>query len=303
MIPRLLAVFLAAASAACVASRAPQPPPGDGPALSATGGPFELSIHERRVDSRSSPATGEIPPVEQELLIRLYGHAAQHGGIHTFFADSLALESRKPFVYTTFMSADTVYYESGQGRNVVDRRDSPELESMLGCLFGGTAVGITTNEYGAPDSVTNPAAACGSGEYGRINAGVTLSAFFAGSGGHGRRWRARRPVPSFSGTGYHPEIDYLYRIVETTDESVRVSVAADTTVSDVDFTMKNGEVVMIASNRFRVGGTLLVGRDGGLARSGELRIREEQTLVRQNAGGQIIRRTGEYTVRFSLVVQ
>jgi hypothetical protein len=300
MITRIVSALLIALLCACGTSRTPQTgatDPATGPVSERF---FQLLIHEMRTDSRRSPATGQVPPVEQELVLRLSGRVVDDGPVITFFADSLAVEGKKPFPYQTFMSADTIYYLTETGPGAINRTGSAGLDSMLNCLFGGITVRIRTGGDGLPDSVLDAAAGCGSGEYSRLNAAVTLASFVPGWRDGSRRWRVQRPVPSYSGTGYHPEVVFLYRSSGSQSDNRRVSVTADTTVTDVAHTMKNGEVVTIASDRFRVGGTMAAGAGGGPLASGELRIREEQTLVRINAGGQIIDRLGEYTIRLSL---
>ena len=309
---RLVLFLLALGVTACGVSRAPQPDNNTPPDTASDPAPrervFLLSIHETRVDSRRSPATGEIPSVDLELVLRMYGRTTRDtraGSAYTFYADSLELDSQKPFEYHTFMSADTVYYLAEKGQNAINRRESDELDLMLKCLFGGPAVRVYAGAHGAPDSIEHPNSTCKSGEYGHINAPVTLAAFFTkpaipGAEQTATYWRDSRLVPSFSGVGYHPAIELLYRVVDTADDSTRITVTADTTVRDVRFTMRNGEEVTIVSDRFRIGGTLSTGRDSALPFWGELRIREELTMVRMNAGGQIVDKLGEYTIRFSL---
>jgi hypothetical protein len=308
----LVLFLLALGLVACGVSRAPQT--GNNTPSESTPDPvspervFLLSIDENRVDSRRSPATGEIPSVEQERVLKMFGrarHDTRNGAVYIFYADSLELVSRKPFEYSTFMSADTMYKRTREGPSGVNRRDSDEVDLMLKCLFGGPAVRVYTDACGAPVSTEHPNETCRSGEYSHINAPVTLSVFFfkpasPGSEQTTTRWRDSRLVPSFSGVGFHPSIELLYRVVDTGDELRRISVTADTTVRDLSFTMKNGEEVTIVSHRFRVGGTLSTVRDSALPLRGELRVREELTMLRKNAGGQIVDKLGEYTIRFSL---
>jgi hypothetical protein len=107
-------------------------------------------------------------------------------------------------------------------------------------------------------------------------------------------------APSFSGVGFYPEIDLLYRMIESKDHSVTVAVAADTTIENVRTRMPNGEEIMIVSDRFRVGGSLTITHPSRLPYRGELRIREALTLIRPNASGNVLNRDGEYTLRFTL---
>jgi hypothetical protein len=104
----------------------------------------------------------------------------------------------------------------------------------------------------------------------------------------------------FSGVGFHPSIETLYRAVESTGETVTIAVAAETTLADIRTVMRNGEEVVITTDRIRMGGTLDVESATGITRKGELRIRESMTLVRPNASGMIVTKDGEYTIRFSL---
>jgi hypothetical protein len=272
--------------------------------------PFVLTVSEHRTDRRSSPAMGESPVVVSELVLTLYGRVDRSdvvaGDMVVFYADSISMESRRPFAFRTFMSADTVYYSAPGGRGAIDHTGDADLDTMLSCVFGGPALIAFVSPTGAPDSTFHSNERCPSGEYGRINAPVTLCAFLFGRstlgaasrGEGGLRWRESRPVPSFSGIGFHPRIDLLFREVGKAGESATVTVAADSTIENCVTRMKNGEEVMILHDRFRVGGTLTVERSTGLTSAGEIRVREELKLVRSNAGGVVMEKEGEYTIRF-----
>jgi len=271
---------------------------------------FVLTVAEYRTDRRSSPATGESPEVTSKSVLTLYGRVdtSQDGSgkVVTFYADSLSYDSQRPFVFQTFMSADTMYYSARGGRQAIDQTRDAELDTMLSCVFGGPALSAYMSQVGAPDSTIHTNEGCRCGEYERINAPVTLGAFLFGwhaaalSGDSGRRWRELRPVPTFSGIGFHPEIYLLYRLANTADGSSTVSVAADSTMENLETRMKNGEEVLILRDRIRVGGTLTVVHETGLTNAGEIRIREALKLVRPNAGGIVVEKQGEYTIRFSL---
>lgn len=276
---------------------------------SPAGGPFVLTIAENRTDRRDTFATGESPAVTVESELTLSGRVdvSDAHRVLTFYADSIEFYSRQPFAFRTFMSADTMYYRSGGGTGVIDRKSTAEYDSMLSCLFRGPALQVFLSMPGAPDSTVHTNERCRSGEYSRINAPVTIHALLVsrdqgalGTGGNDGRWREARSAPSFSGIGFHPSIQFLYRVVKTTDESVTVAVAADTTIENHRTVMKNGEEVFISRDRFRIGGTLVVNRATGLTRSGELRIRESVELIRPHASGMVINKEGEYTIRLSI---
>jgi hypothetical protein len=225
-----------------------------------------------------------------------------HAGIVTFYADSISYDSRQPYVFRSFMSADTMYYGARGG--VVEGQVDAEIDSMLACGFRGPALRFYLSQSGAPDSTAHLNERCRSGEYGRVNAPTTLGCFVVrrppASGEDRSRWRETRPAPSFSGVGYHPEIEFLYREVDASETSSTISVAADTTLDNVHTTMKNGEAVIITRDRIRIGGTLVVDTATGFATRGELRIRETLELVRPSASGMVIRKNGEYTIRFDI---
>jgi hypothetical protein len=271
-------------------------------------GSFVLTIAENRTDRRDTFATGESPAVTVESDLILSGRVDVLGTnrVLTFYADSIEFYSRQPYVYRTFMSADTIYYRSGGGTSTIDRKGTAEYDSMLSCLFTGPALQVFLSTSGDPDSTVHANERCGSGEYGRINAPVTFHALLLGrdqgvfeAGGQDGRWREARRAPSFSGIGFHPSIQFLYRVVKTTDASLTVTIAADTTIENHRTVMKNGEEVVISRDRFRIGGTLVVDRATGLTRSGELRIRESVELVRPHASGMVVTKDGEYTIRLS----
>lgn len=299
-------LFLVLSSLACAT-----PPSGSGsegaPATSRT---FNLVIIENRTDRRETVVAGESPSVTIESELTLSGRFDASGGsrVLTFYADSISLDSRQPYVYQTFMSADTMFYRSAGVVGVIDRSQTAEFDSMLSCLFRGPALKVFLSGSGVPDSSVHANERCRSGEYDRINAPVTIRAFLIrrsrggpGTNGGGGRWRESFPVPSFSGVGFCPSIEILYRVAKTTESTTTVTVAADTTIEDHRTTMKNGEEVIIARDRFRVGGTLVVDNATGLTRSGELRIRESLELVRPHASGMVMTKDGEYTIRFELL--
>jgi hypothetical protein len=141
---------------------------------------------------------------------------------------------------------------------------------------------------------------CHSGEYGRINAPVTLGAFLVGIPAHRDRWYDRRSLPSYSGVGFHPEIELLYRTVQTSEHEATVAIAADTTIENHSTLMKNGEEIVIVRDRIRLGGTITVDRSTRLPSRGELRIGESMRLVRPHAAGTVVIKEGFYKIRFSL---
>jgi hypothetical protein len=249
---------------------------------------------------------GESAAVTVEATLSLYGRLeaseTASRGVVTFYADSISYVSKQPYVFHTFMSADTMRYGARGG--VVDRPGAAEFDSMLACVFRGPTLHIFLLDTGAPDSTVHVNERCESGEYEHINAPVTLSSFLverrAAAGGERARWRETRAAPSFSGVGFHPEIEFLYREVDASGTESTIAVAADSTFENLRTTMKNGEEVVVTSDRFRIGGTLIVDRATGLPSRGELRIRETLELVRPSASGMVIRKTGEYTIRFSL---
>jgi hypothetical protein len=288
------------------------PPPGGAGSSGAPDSdrPFALTIIENRTDRRETVVAGESPAVTVESELTLSGRVEASGGqgALTFYADSISFDNRQPYAYRTFMSADTMYYWSVGGVGVIDRSGTAEYDSMLSCLFGGPALQIFLSESGAPDSTAHANERCRSGEYDRINTPVTIRAFLVrrehgepGSHSNGERWRESLPAPSFSGVGFHPSIEFLYRVVKTTDASTTVAVAADTTIEDHRTVMKNGEEVIIARDRFRIGGTLVIDGATGITRSGELRIRESLKLIRPHASGMVMTKDGEYTIRFTLL--
>jgi hypothetical protein len=141
---------------------------------------------------------------------------------------------------------------------------------------------------------------CQSGEYERINAPVTLCAFLIPAPGGRDRWLDQRPSPSFSGVGFHPVIEWLYRTVATTDRDATVTVAADSTIENFTTHLKNGEEVVIIRDRIRIGGTMVIDRSTGLATHAELRVGESLQLVRPHASGMVLTKEGHYTIRFTL---
>jgi hypothetical protein len=217
----------------------------------------------------------------------------------TFYADSILYESRSPRTLTTFMSADTMYYRSPGGGGAIDHHQVA-YDLMLSCVFGGAALRVARDETGAPPKTEHLNADCPGGEYGSINLPVTLGAFLILAPERRDRWVERRPAPSYSGVGFHPVIEWLYRTVDSTDRDVTVTVAADSTIENFTTHFKSGEEINIVRDRIRVGGTMVIDRTTGLPKHGELRIGESLQLVRPDAAGVIITREGQYTVRFNL---
>jgi len=248
------------------------------------------------------PGGGGSPAATVDSEITLYGRTMAESGSVTFFADSLRFDGRRPFAIQTFMSADTIYYQAAGGGSEIDHRDS-ELDSMLTCVFTGAALRVDLAADGTPISTTHPNERCRSGEYGRLNAPVTLCAFFARRENSGAvRWREVRPVPSFSGLGFYPEIEWLYREVETADGEATITIAADSTIENHETRMPNGEEVVIQRDRIRLGGTLVIDRSTGLPKRGDLRVWESMTLSPRDGTGTTVTKKGEYTISLSILL-
>lgn len=264
---------------------------------------FELTIRVKRTDMRKTDPTVEPATLTSESEMTLFGRVERpHAGSRvTFYADSIRYESRKPSAFQTFMSADTMYYRSAQGGGAVDHRKA-EYDSMLSCVFKGAALQVALDETGAPQTTKHLNDRCQSGEYERINAPVTLCAFLIPTPAGRDRWREMRPSPSFSGVGFHPEIEWLYRTAQTTDWDATVTVAADSTIENLTTHMKNGEEVMIVRDRIRIAGTIVIDRSSGLPKQAELRVGESLQLVRPHASGMVITKEGLYTIRLTLTL-
>jgi hypothetical protein len=263
--------------------------------------PFQLTIVIERTDSRLSAVSDGTQVVKSESETTLFGRAEFQptGGAVTFYADSIRHHSREPFEFHTFMSADTMYYLAGGRGGEIDHRRA-EYDSMLWCVFVGPVLRIDRDESGLPGATIQLKGDCRSGEYERINAPVTLSAFLMRTATDHDRWHERRPLPSYSGVGFHPEIDLLYRTVRATQREATVTIAADTTIENLSTRMKNGEEVVVVRQRIRLGGTMTVDRSTGFAARGELRIGESLRMARPHASGMIVLREGLYRIRFSL---
>jgi hypothetical protein len=284
------AFFLVLAS--CAAS---VPAPGGDPSR------FELTVLTTRTDTRKSHITDDSPPVTSESETTLFGRIESSGGgaAVTFYADSILHHSLRPFVFQTFMSADTMYYRSSSGTSTIDHKEAV-YDSMLSCVFGGAALKVNRDRSGAPKDAEHINDRCQSGEYERINAPITLGAFLVRTPDDGERWHDRKPSPSFSGVGFHPEIDWLFRVARTTDSEITVTVTADTTIEDYKTVMKNGEEIVIVRDRIRIGGTMSIDRSTGLPHLAEVRVGESLRLIRPHASGMVITREGHYTIRFSV---
>lgn len=262
---------------------------------------FELTMLVERTDSRKSLWSDESQAVTSKSEMTLFGRVElrQADYLVTYYADSIRFDNREPFEFQTFMSADTMYYRASGGESRIDHRTA-EFQSMLSCVFEGPALRIERDESGAPGSTIHLNDDCNSGEYDRINAPVTLGAFLTRVPAHRDRWHERRSLPSYSGVGFHPEIELLYRMVQSSEYEVTVAIAADTTIENHSTLMKNGEEVVIVRDRIRLGGTITVDRSTRLPTSGELRIGESMRMVRPHASGMVVVKEGLYRIRFSL---
>jgi hypothetical protein len=262
---------------------------------------FELTVLTTRTDKRKSNVSAESPAVTSESEMTLFGRVLTSGAgaAVTFYADSILLQSIKPFAFQAFMSADTMYSRSPTGTGAIDQNDAA-YDTMLACVFGGAALNFARDRSGAPQDTQHMNDLCQSGIYQSFNTPTTLRAFLVPTPDEGDRWHDRRPSPSFSGVGFHPEIDWLFRTVRSTDSLVTLTVVADSTIEDYKTTMNNGEEVLIVRDRIRIGGTMSIDRSNGLPRRAELRIGESLRLVRPHASGMVITREGHYTIRFEL---
>jgi hypothetical protein len=263
--------------------------------------PFELTMEVKRDNVAKTQHSGGSRAVKWESDMTLFGTVElERGGAEVvFYADSIRYESREPRAFQTFMSADTMYYRIPSGGGAIDHH-RVEYDSMLACVFGGAALRVLRDEGGVPPQTQHLNARCPSGEYGRINAPVTLGAFVIAAPGERSRWLEHRPAPSFSGLGFHPRIKWFYRAVAATEDEVTVTVAADSTIENFTTCLQSGEEVTIVRDRIRLGGTMVIDRATGLPTHAELRIGESSQMVRPHAAGMVITRDGHYTIRFTL---
>lgn len=266
---------------------------------------YTLTISEHRQEQKQAALFDESSNLTFESDVKLFGRIGTRppAGRHVVvYADSIAFDLRSPYALRTFMSADTMYYDARGGRSVVNRKHIDKYDDMLACVFSGPSLRAVYRQTGALDSISHLKDHCESGLYSRINVPVTMGLFLPDSAalqaGENSCWVEHRDLPSFSGVGFHPRIEFSYRIVKIEDQTRTIVVSADSTVREHRTRMKNGEEVVIISDQLHVGGTLVTNAALGISQSGEIRIRETMELLRPNAGNVVINKSCEYTIRF-----
>lgn len=269
---------------------------------------FCLTVTEVREERKNAPDMTPMPDLTFESEMTLFGRlrvrAVEGRKTVVVYADSLLFDSRSPYVFRTFMSIDTMCYDAPGGQSAINRRQIAKYDSMLTCVFDGPALEVRYSEMGVLEAVEHFNASCESGEYDRLNLPVTLGAFLPDSamlgGGGMTQWRECRAVPSFSGVGFYPSLDMSYRVVDVKNGKVTIVVSADSTIDEHRTRMKNGEDIVILSDRLRVGGTLVIDTVFGIPRSGEIRVRELLELLRPRVSHAVSTKNGEYSIRFSI---
>lgn len=265
------------------------------------GSPFTLTIQEKRSEEIVTPGADSTVPADFETNSSVYGRfivADGQPGILHAFTDSITIAAMQPFPFETFMSRDTIYYKAEGRPNLIGKRIDAITDSMLQCVFDEPSLAISSisgsgagpagergeNAMVQPRSISHRKPDCGSGEYSRLDLPVSLGFFFAGipraDAGKDFIWKERKPLPSYSGLRFSPELVVALRIVEVARETVTLVVNADTTFTDLRLTMPSGEEIDLLSNRIHIGGTIVIDPATGIATTGELRIEEEISYLR-----------------------
>jgi hypothetical protein len=267
---------------------------------------FSLTVDDHHREERTSFPDLDPLSIEFESELRLFGGVCEQSEgdqlVFTIHDDSLLFRSLKPLRFTTFMSGDTLRYASQEGPNFIDRSYTEAHDSMLACLFGGPALKICkkTAEAGLEINLLNKD--CQSGEYTRLDPVSAFGLFFSkvrpAALKKGYRWRERKSCPDYSGLYFRPDIRLTERVVQSADGEATAVLTSDTTFTDVQIILPNGETATLLSKSLRVGGTVVMAAGTGLPLRGEVRIEEHVRYLRPRLGEKVLEKEGSFILRW-----
>jgi hypothetical protein len=177
-------------------------------------------------------------------------------------------------------------------------------DTMLACVFEGPAMRIHLCSSCEGNAITHLKEDCQSGEYTRLDLQYALGLFFTGawvpSLTEDSHWLEGISIPAYSRLGYRPAILARARIVQIKDGVTTAVVSSDTTLSNVNTVLPNGETATIIENAVHLGGTLFLAEETGLPLKGEIRIEEAMQFLRPKLSDRSIEKECAYILRFRL---
>ena len=267
---------------------------------------FCLTFNDYRQEDRASFADSDPMSIEFESEFQLFGHlcvnAVENKLGYTVFNDSLLYRSVQPLRFKTFMSGDTIHYSSQEGPNFLNRSYSEAHDSMLACLFGEPALKIERKSAASGLELTLLTGDCHSGEYKRLDPAGAIGLFFPDIDSadlkKGYRWQEYKYCPGYSGLGFRPLLRLTGRIVLVDGDEATAVLSVDTTCSNVQIKIPNGENATILSESLRIGGTLVLDTTTGCPLRGEVRIEEVVKHLRPRLSDQVLDKKGSYILRW-----
>lgn len=267
---------------------------------------FSLTLKDYRQEDRASFVDSDPLSLEFESEFQLYGrlheNALANRFVYTIYNDSLLYRSVQPLRFKTFMSGDTIHYASQEGPNFLNRSYSESHDSMLACLFGGPALEIESRPAEPGLGLNLLREDCRSGEYKRLDPSGAFGLFFANV--HpadlkkGHRWQEYKFCPGYSGLGFRPFLRLDGRIVLTGGDEATAVLSVDTTCSNVQLKLPNGENATILTESLRIGGTLVLDIRTGCPLRGEVRIEETVKYLRPRLSERVLEKEGSYILRW-----
>jgi hypothetical protein len=267
---------------------------------------FSLTFKDYRQEDRATFEDSDPMSIEFESEFQLFGRLSENPIENTFmytvFNDSLLYRSVQPLRFITFMSGDTIHYTSQEGPDFINRSYSEAHDSMLACLFGGPALTIGKSSTGPGIELTPVNQDCRSGEYKRLDPAGAIGLFFTGAQPadlkKGYRWQEYKFWPGYSGLGFRPLLRLSGRIVMIEGCQATAVLSVDTTCSNVQSKLPNGENTTILSESIQIGGTLVLDTKTGCPLRGEVRIEETVSYFRPRVSEQVLEKEGSYILRW-----
>jgi len=267
---------------------------------------FSLTVNDYRQEEKAAFVDSDPLSIEFESELKLHGGicetAVENKFVFTIYNDSLLYRSLQPLRFNTFMSGDTIHYASQEGPNFIDRSYSEAHDSMLACLFSGPAMKIERRTADPGLEITLLKKDCRSGEYTRLDPAGAFGLFFVdvrpADLEKGHRWQEYKPCPGYSGLGFRPLLRLAGRVVMVNDGEATVVLSSDTTCSDVQIKLPNGENATILSETIRVGGTLVLNIRTGCPIRGEVWIEESVQFLRPRLSDRVLEKKGSYILRW-----
>jgi hypothetical protein len=268
--------------------------------------PVEITVRESRGEAVDAAGSGSPSEVQYRSSITHHGRleagsCGEENGSFAVFTDSLVFVSEAPFCFTARLGRDTIDVASDAKRPAAQMGMIEGDRKMLACIFEGPSVWIGSPGGDEPAFATieDAKSGCAGGLYRRLNLPATVGAFSFSSLDSdtrlGARWSIAGPIPSLSGLGFFPQVNWTFAFVTSGPKSATASIelSCDTMLAGTRATMPNGERVYIIADRITIRGRVRPVSGASLLHEGTITIHEDLRYIRPALGSEVLQKRCE----------